>query len=74
VQATRLSSPVEGDGVIAAEANNQSVVRWSERETMTNISEPNISSDLIARVASYSLGVAALVFVAMLLLAGVHPW
>jgi hypothetical protein len=33
-----------------------------------------VRSNLVVRVAFYSLGAAVLVFVAMLLMAGVHPW
>jgi len=41
---------------------------------MTNTTETRVVSDIAMRVAFYSLGVAVFVFVAMLLMAGVHPW
>jgi hypothetical protein len=43
-------------------------------ETMTNTTEARVLSDVVVRVACYSLAAAVFVFVAMLLLAGVHPW
>jgi hypothetical protein len=44
------------------------------RRLMTNASETHVQSDLVVRVWFYLLGAACLVFVAMLLLVGVHPW
>jgi hypothetical protein len=41
---------------------------------MTNAAESHPLSNLAVKVSFYSLGGAVVVFIAMLLLAGVHPW
>jgi len=41
---------------------------------MTNPAKAYASSDVVMRIAYYSLGASAFVFVAMLLLAGVRLW
>jgi hypothetical protein len=46
---------------------------WEE-EIIANTPETAFLSNAVVRIGFYSLGAALFVFVAMLLLAGVHPW
>jgi hypothetical protein len=43
-------------------------------ETMADVKRVYVLSEVIVRFGYYALAASALVFVAMLLLAGVHPW